>query len=338
MLKLLFSAFLLMAIGSVNGQSKIDAYSLGVEGILKVDHGEYKEGIKLLKEARNLAPAEYDYSFELAKAYMKSGQTKKAETYLFDLQYHEDVQADLYILLSECYTKLERLKKAPNPENKRAMDAVLYGIQKLPTDGALYLHLAQQNLELDRVVESLAVLETGITMAPNFAENYFWAAKLLFASGNHLWAWFYAELFFNMTDDLELKRSSAMIITGSSNKVLAANWGADPEKMDQDFGFVSTEKCKTDATDEFERQVNKRTCLVANWDYENFPTSPLFERMKVIQNKGWLEAYVWSIMQETEKEKFLDWLSANASHFEAYREWRYWNPLFLDKPVRRLGE
>jgi predicted Zn-dependent protease len=122
------AVYFLLSLGviTVQSQPKQDAYSLGIQGILKVDNGDYKAGIKLLKRARNLEPKEYDYAFEIGKAYFKSGKPRTAEKYFFELQYHSSVQADLYVLLSRCYEELEALKKNPNPENKKAMDAEIW--------------------------------------------------------------------------------------------------------------------------------------------------------------------------------------------------------------------
>ena len=323
-------------LSSFSQSSDKDAYALGVEGILKVDSGNYKEGIKLLKQARNLEPQDYDYSFEIGKAYLKSGEPKKAEKYFYQLQYHTNVQPDLYILLSHCYNELEQLKKVPNPENKRTMDALRYGIQKLPNDGALYLELAKRNLELERPIEALSVLESGIKNDPNFAENYFWAAKLMAASGNNLWAWFYAEIFYNMTDVLELKRSAALIIAKTSAKVLAKGWKADPEKLDQDLAFVLSEKCNEQSSKNFENQFLKRRCVLSNWECRSYSISPLFDHMEFLDSKGWFEAYIWSILQESNKEEFLKWIPDNAHKFDEYRKWRFWNTMTLKDPVNRL--
>ena len=336
MLRILIGALLSLIFLSSNGQPKDEAYKLGVEGVLKVDRGFYKEGIKLLKAARNLEPGEYDYSFEIAKAYMKSGLPKKAEKYLYELQYHEAVQADLYVLLATCYAELEMLKKSPSPENKRAMNTLRYGIQKLPNDGVLYLYLAKENLKLERTVEALSLLETGIQKSPNFSENYFWAAKLMQATGNDLWAWFYAEVFLNMTDDLELRRSAALIVSESSSIVLAPDWSASPDKLDQQFAFSSKEKCTEVMDNVFSLQLYKRGCLLTSWNYSDFSVSPLFERIKLMQSKGLLEAYIWSFLEAVEKENFLKWLPKNAADFDAYREWRYWNPLVLKSTINRI--
>lgn len=327
----LFSFVLVQA----QSQKGDDAYALGVEGIQLIDDGQFDIGIKLLKKAQGLEPQDYDYTFEIGKAYLKNGNPKKAEKYLFDLQYHVSAQADLYLALSSCYAELEELKKAPNPERKKELDALRYGIQKLPSEGILYLQLGKKKLEMEQPVEALAVFESGIEAAPNFAENYFWAAKLMSASSNDLWAWFYAEICFSMTDDDDLLRSSAILISNSLKMVSGKNWRADPEKLDQDFKFVFSENCAT-ISNKSGLELEKRRCLLENWKYDTFTISPLFRRMTQLESKGWLEAYLATILQENEKEKFLEWLPENVKDFEEYRTWRYWNPIKLMKPINRL--
>lgn len=316
-------------------QKADDAYAIGVEGIQLIDKGEYDLGIKLLKKAWKLEPKEYDYAFEIGKAYLLSGNPKKAEKYLYNLQYHVNAQADLYITLSSCYAQLEELKNAPNPERKKELDALRYGIQKLPSEGILYLELGKKRLEMEQAVEALAVFESGIQKAPNFAENYFWAAKLLGASGNHLWAWFYAEICFNMTDDDDLFRASAVLISNSLKVVLGENWRADPEKLDQDFKFVLASHCEN-VENQLGLQLETRKCLLQNWQYNSFVIAPLFLRMNELDKLGFLEAYLATILDEKDKEQFLKWLALNPQSFEAYRTWRYWNPLKLKKPIHRL--
>jgi len=329
--------YLLVSLYCAQAQSQNgdDAYSIGVEGIQLIDEGEFDLGIKLLKKARSLEPQDYDYAFEIGKAYLKSGDPKKAEKYLFDLQYHVNAQADLYVTLSSCYGELEELKKAPNPERKKELDALRYGIQKLPSEGILYLELGKKKLEMEQAVEALTVFESGIRNAPNFAENYFWASKLMVASGNDLWAWFYAEICFNMTDDDDLLRSSAILISNSLKVVSGESWRADPEKLDQDFKFVLVGDCAT-ATNKSGLELEKRECILENWKYESFTISPLFNRMKQLEEKRFLEPYLATILQENDKEQFLKWLVQNAQDFEKYRAWRYWNPMQLKKPIQRL--
>ena len=314
-----------------------DAYSIGVDGIKLVDDGDYEEGIKLLKQARNLEPHDYDYAFELGKAYLNSGNPKKAEKYLFDLQYHKNAQADLYIALSNCYAELDESKKTQDSERKKELDALRYGIQKLPSSGILYLELGKKKLEMEESVDALAVFESGIQKAPNFAENYFWAAKLLNAAGNNVWAWFYAEICFNMTDDQDLLRSCALMVSNSSDIVFDSNLKVGTDKTAQNLKSILSEKCER-VGNESGLQLEKRKCLLENWQFENSPASQLFERLKELEKRGLLESYLATILDEKDKEQFLKWLTKNAQSYEEYRTWRYWNPLQLKKPVNRITQ
>ena len=50
------------------------------------------------------------------------------------------------------------------------------------------------------------------------------------ASRNYLWAWIYAELYLNISDNVEMNRTAGRIGRESMNKVLSENWMMEPEK------------------------------------------------------------------------------------------------------------
>lgn len=316
----------------------MEAYALGVDGVKLVDEGKYAEGIKLLKQAHFLQPADYDFAFELGKAYFISGEIKKAEKQLFALQYHTNVQSDLYVLLSDCYASLAQDRNVVDETRKKELDALRYGIQKLPTSGILYLQLAKRNLELERSVEALAALESGIINAPDFAENYYWAAKLMKASANHFWAWIYAETCFNMTDDVELQRSSARIIDQSLKVISSSSWTAEPNKMETDLGFLVNNTCLKPKETSVEGLAAFRKCLLAEWKVDLYSFNFLFDRIIQLERKGWLESYVASHMQEADRNVFLNWLAQHPQEFEAYGNWRFWNPMVPAHPMRRTPD
>lgn len=311
------------------------AYTLGVDGVKKVNEGAHAEGIKLLKQARNLEPEQYDYTFEIGRAYFLSGDARKAEKYLFPLQYHVDVQPDLYVLLAKCYFELNEAKKTPDEERKKELDALRYGIQKLPHAGNLYLELGQRNIQMEEPIKALAVFENGILNAPSFAENYFWASKLLKATGNQLWTWIYAEVFLNMTDNDEMKRTAALLIDGATSKVFSNGWKADPEKMDQELRFLLSEQCSASSSG-WDSILKQRKCLMNEWQQTEFPVRLIIDRLNLLDSKGYLEAYLAGIYLESDKKLFLPWLAEHANEFEQYRKWRYWNPMSVNTPVRRL--
>lgn len=330
----LILGFLLVST-SASSQTDHDAYAIGVDGVKLVDEGNFDQGIKLLKQAHFLQPSDYDFAFELGKAYLKSGDSKKAEKQLFPLQYHVNVQADLYLLLANCYAILEQDKKTPDETRKKELDALRYGIQKLPSEGILYLELAKRNVELEKSIEALATFESGIRNAPNFAENYYWAAKLMKASSNHFWSWIYAETCFNMTDDVELQRSSARMIEQSLAAISEPKWNPEPNKMETDLKFVVGSKCSKPSDASIEHLSAFRICLFTNWDVSAYSFAPLSVRMKQLNDKRWIESYVASQKQETDKPAFLNWLVAHPKEFEAFGNWRYWNQMQVNQPILR---
>lgn len=316
-------------------QVRSDAYALGVDGVKEVEAGNFKEAINLLKQARRLEPKQYDYAFEIGRAYYMSGDMRMAEKHLYPLQYHVDVQPDLYVLLAKCYRELNENRRVPDEERKKELDALRYGIQKLPLSGQLYLELGSRKLQMEEPIKALTVFENGIINAPNFAENYFWAAKLLKATGNHLWSWIYAEIFFNLSEDDEMRRTAAMLISETTEKVLANSWKAEPEKMDQELHFLLESKCQSDKSG-WQRHLDKRKCLLTEWNETEFPISALIDRMELLQSKGFLEPYLATIYLESDKDAFLPWIAANTAEYDAYIKWRFWNPISFIKPIKRL--
>ena len=328
------SLFLLLIPSIIFAQNSA-AYKLGVEGVRAIENGDLKTGVKLLKEAWTKEPASFDYPFEIGKAFLESNDAKKAEKYFYPLQYHSDVQSELYVALAQCYFELNEAKKNPDPERKKELDALRYGIQKLPAAGELYLQLGKRKIELDKPLEALVVFESGITNAPNFCDNYFWAAKLMKASDNHLWTWIYAELFVNMTDNDEMKRTASSLAATASDYVFSDKWVADPEQMDQELKFLVSQTCGTKEQG-LERAATIRRCIMQHWNEVNYPISALLERLEQLEQNGFLDVYLGSLMLETNKEKFLQWLAENGEQYEAFRRWRYYNPLLVTEKITRV--
>jgi len=275
----------------------------------------------------------------MAKAYLKSGDAKKAERYLYDLQYHNYVRPDLFILLSDCYAKIDEGKKNQDEARKKEVDALLYGIAKFPTSGELYLKLGHIYQQLEKPVDALAVWEKGIQQAPSFAENYYWAARMLQLTGNHLWAWIYGEVFWNMTEDPDLGHAISHVIISSSEKVLSGNWVADPDKADQDFQFLMKEKCRSPQGEGtgIDLQNKVRSCIFDNEASVPKACIPLFNRLAEIRLHGWQLIYIAHLYQQNDREQFVRIATQDAEVTDAFRQWFYWNRMKPLQPITRLN-
>ena len=72
------------------------------------------------------------------------------------------------------------------------------------------------------------------------------------------------------------------------------------------------------------------------WKNTEFPMSVILERTEQLKKQGFLEAYLGSVVLEADKETFLTWLASNGERYEAYRKWRFYNPMMITKPVIRV--
>jgi hypothetical protein len=63
----------------------------------------------------------------------------------------------------------------------------------------------------------------------------------------------------------------------------------------------------------------------------------LLKRWQQLEKARILEAYFGALLLESDKEKFLPWLADNAEKYEAYRKWRFYNPMLITEPVVRVN-
>lgn len=322
-MKFLASALLLCFPLFALGQKAEDAKRWGSEGVSLLDRGEYKSAVKLLTKAWNAQPAEFDYPFELGRAYVLSGKASKAEKVLHPLLYHKTARPELYQLLATTYDSLGR------PKAKE--ETYRYGIQRFPEAGMLYNRLAAHYVNRDSVAAALAICETGLVKAPSFADNYFLAARIMDAKGDALWAWWYGEVFLNLSDNVANKRDMARVVATNAAMVMDKKWNPDPVALDFAVKEVMAQCADQEVINTIAAQAALRECFITHYQGQN-AYSQLLRRMK---QQGVMHLYAAHLFGELDKETFLQWLSANVTDFERFREWFYWNGLKLDAPFTR---
>lgn len=315
--------FLLVIPALAVGQKAEKAHQLGLEGIALVDKGMYSDGIKLLAKARNLDPAEFDYPFEIGRAYMLSGKSSKAEKYLFPLQYHKSVSPEFYVLLGACYDSINK--------PKREEETYRYGIEKFPNAGLLYFQLAGYYISRDSVAEGLSVCELGLQSDPNFADNYFLASRIMDTKGNALWAWWYGEVFLNLSANVVMKRAIAKQVAANANMVCSSNWNPDADKLSHAVANA-TKKCGTEGdTSLIERQIALHVCFAKHYEGRDALSTLLRE----LAQKNMLPLYVATLYAEADKAGFQSFAFANRTALERFTQYFYWNGLKITFPFTR---
>lgn len=306
----------------VTAQRSVDAAGWGREGVEALDRGDHQQAVRLLTRAWNAQPAEFEYPFELGRAYLLSGKAQKAEKVLHPLQYHREAVPELYLLLAASYDSLKR--------GRAKEETYRFGIQRFPASGELYHRLAAHYLQRDSVADALAICEAGLRNAPAFADNYFLAAKVMEAKGGALWAWWYGEVFLNLSPDASVRRDAAEMVAANALKVLQGRWRPDPSPLDRAVKEALA-PCADVPTGNIAAQTALRECFISHYTGTD-PYSVLLRRLK---EKGVMELYVAYFFGEVHMEQYMRWLAANAESYEWFRQWFYWNGLTLDTPFTR---
>lgn len=309
--------------GLLWAQKEEEAQQWGRMGIVLVDQQEYKDGIQLLTKAYRAHPSSFDYPFELGRAHILMGKHTKAEKYLYPLQYHADADPAFYVLLASCYDSLNKPRQQQHTYR--------YGIQKFPDAGLLYHELASFYVSRDSVAEGLGVCEIGLQHAPGYADNYALAARIMEAKGNALWAWWYGEVFLNLSDNVVTKRGVAKMVARNATKVIAGKWKPGPDPLEQAVSKAA-ETCGIDDTlPLIVQQGVLRSCFIRNFG----GADPLSNLLREMNRQNILELYAAYHFGEVDKEQFFAWLGANAPEFERFKEWFYWNGLRINEPFTR---
>lgn len=306
-------------------QTESDAMQWARQGMDLVSQGKYDEGIELLKKARNQMPGNYEFTLEIGRAHLLEGKPQKAEKFLFPLQYHADVDPDLFQTLGECYLGLKK--------KKQALETFRLGVEKFQNEGALYAGLGRAYVASDSLERALAVFEMGINKAPKFAYNYLYAAKLL-GEKESFWAWVYAETFLNLSTDNAPRKEAALLVFRNL-RALGRSKNA-PQSTDQ---FVqkwsaAAQTCRQDdATLAAMGQVY--ACLAKELSGQTHGIAALWADVAA---NGQMQAYVHHTLGEADKDEFTKWVTANSAQYARFVDWLQWNGLEARtiKPLSRV--
>lgn len=322
MTRLLLTALLLFPVAAVTAQRSDKARQLGEEGMAAIDRGDFSEGIKLLTKAWNAYPSEYDYPLEVGRAFLMTGKANRAERILHPLQYHKAAGPEIFALLANCYDSLNR--------NRAKEEMMRQGIQRFPEAGMLYNRLATHYVGLDSVATALAVCETGLRKAPVYADNYFLASRIMDAKGDHLWAWWYGEVFLNISDDAVMRRGLMPLVAKNAQAVMSGKWKPNPDALEQAVAKAATQ-CPDLPEDRLTAQVRLRQCLATHYH----GSDPINAMLKEMERQDIMELYTMHLLSESEKDAFLRWLAGNAVRYAQFSDWFYWNGLKLEQPFTR---
>ena len=303
-------------------------------GIRLVDDKEYGEGIKHLQYASSQDRKEYEYPFEIGRAFLLWSKPNKAEAYFYRLMDHPKVTAELFVLLADCYKQMKKTKKE--------LDALQRGIGRFPNSGLVHARLGQLHAATGDGPMALAYWEKGIEVEPGFADNYRHAAQFLSTQHDHLWTWLYGQTYLALTvahgqPDIKAMKFTrkALFALLNMNKQRIPKNGLDGKI------YEVLVPCAMSGADSntLITLAPKLLCFVDAWrEANNDLMVPVFEHLVKVAAVDRLPEYLFWLYGETDRTEMNDWGAANANSFNEFSTWVYWNGIEIDPkaPFNRL--
>ena len=151
--------------------------------------GDYNNAIVVLNSALKSDPENLELLKDLAFNYYLNRDYTKGEAIAKPLIDRQDADVQTYQVLALCYKATDDLKECEK----------LYkaGLKRWPRSGALYSEYGEIMGAKDYYL-AIKVWEKGIETDPNYAGNYYNAAKYYFTYGDKLWTMLYGEIFINL--------------------------------------------------------------------------------------------------------------------------------------------
>lgn len=326
------------------------ALAKGRQAIKHMDEGELLQSIKLLEEARQLEPANYHYSYELALAHYLNKEYTTASELLEPLLNRPETSDRTFQLLGNSFDLAGNRAKAVATYEQ--------GLSKFPASGSLHLELGNMQATQKNYLPALDYYEKGIELAPAFPSNYYQAAKIYLSSNNELWGMIYGELFMN------LERNSSR--TAEISKLLYDTYKREITFPDKNSASVSFGQAVMDASTmgkgkklklpysityestlavavATEKTINlaslnniRSNFINAYYSMKRDATYPniLFDYQQQIARAGHAEAYNYWLLMKGDETGFNQWYKSNPEQWKAFATWYEKNPLTLDAKHR----
>lgn len=322
------------------------AKAKGQEAIKLVDEAKYAEGIKLLVEAGKLDTKSITYPYEIGYAYYAQKEYKKALKYLEPLVKEKTVTENVFQLIGNSYDLLGNKEKALTTYDD--------GIKQFPTSGSLHLERGNMALFKEDYDGALAYYEKGIEVAPQFASNYYWAARIYCSSSEKVWGVIYGELFINLERNskrsgeiskllydtyktaIQFTSDTSMAVSFSKQSTVDIN---DLKKGKLPFGMAAYEVTMTVAIVK-EKQIDLASLnrIRANFtetyfklDNDKKYPNILFEYQQQVQKAGHFEAYNYWLLGKGEEATFSKWRMDNPTPWQNFVAWFNENKLVLNQ-------
>lgn len=301
------------------GQSD-DATTLHENAKKYMTQGDYANATIILVRANELAPFATPISRDLALCYYMQNENTKALNVIRPLLDKENADEQTFQFAGLIYQRLNQPKDADRVYKR--------GLKLFPKSGVLYNDYGEL-LWAQKDYTAIAQWEKGIKEDPNFAENYFNAAKFYFLSQDRIWALIYGEIFINLEPHSQRTIEAKSILTEGYKKLYSQpNLLSDIKgKNPFEIAFLTDMNKQNDVV---VRGLNAetltmiRTRFILSWFHnynQNFPFA-LFNAQKYMLENGLFQAYnQWIFGAAQSLSAFQNWTTTHTAEYDAFSKY-----------------
>lgn len=298
--------------------------------------GEYDQAISMYKQAIRMAPDNIALRKDLAYTYFLKRDFTQAREIITPVVSSSLADA-------QCYQIAAAIEQADG-KNSKAKRIVNSGLEKFPKEGVLY-NTKGNILSTESKSSKPALKEwiNGIAVEPNYATNYYNAAKVLFQDGNYVWCIIYAEKFINLeaqspkTVDMRkvlFEAYKKVFTTKTDEAIPAFNKQAQQgrQKLSFEEAFQESVNANISAISDGFNTENismLRTRFLIYWHNrfeQQFPQSIISYQSRLMKS-GFYPAYnQWLFGAIENSQEFGAWVTQFKGDYQKFEYWRQNNP------------
>lgn len=289
-------------------------------GISMIDAGQYKEGIKNLRKARNLDPSDYELTLELGRAFLLWDKPRKASEYFNLLALHPERTPELFLLLSR--SSLASSNESPLNQ----------GLNEFPGSGQLYAEMGRVKAAKDHLDQAIAYWEKGIEVDPVYPDNYLFASRLYQINHEFIWSWLYGETYLNLMYGQRPDQNLVKEVRNSFRRSVSFGALSKPKDELGTLIFSSSGFCKNESRPTTLEELSERLeCLLEQFNSKsNQPYRvPLFKLYERLLEREVLVSYLYAIYGNTDLDSYQNWVDTHQNEMDQMGQMLYWNGLDL---------
>lgn len=278
--------------------------------------GDWTNAVLLLNKALAKEPGNLLVQKDLAMTYYYQRDFAKAKETMKTLVEREDADVQTYQIAGNIYKALEEGKECDKMYRK--------ALKKYPNSGPLYAEYGEL-LWMQKDQSCVQQWEQGIQNDPNYAGNYYYAARFHYFSGDKVWPLLYGEMFVNMESYTNRTAEMKTLLLEGYKKLFTTDPKVKPGKQapfsEAVFQTWNQNQSVTGAGITTETLVMLRTRFLLDWYKENGSKYPfrLFEHQRQLLQEGMFEAYnQWIFEAAGNLAGYENWTKVNTVQYNEF--------------------